>query len=93
MDARRRYEQDVLSTFARLAGRRAPGLADEDRDREVRAQHLFYDALGRFRAAVAEAHPLTDLRGDALTGLLDTLSDATPSRAAWDEAIMEAING
>jgi len=92
MDARRRYEQDVLSTFARLAGRRAPGMGDEDRDREFRAQQLFYDALGRFREAVSEAHPLTDLRADAFTDLLDTLTDATPDRAAWDEAIAETSN-
>ena len=92
MDARRRYEQDVLCAFARLAGRRRPGLADQDRDREFRAQQLFYDALGRFREAVIEAHPLTDLRSGALSDLLDTLSDATPDRAAWDEAIMETAH-
>jgi hypothetical protein len=84
------YEQDVLSTFARLAGR--PGIADETRDGEYRAQRIFYTALERFRADVANAAPFTDLRRDALGDLLDTLIDTTPDRRAWDEAIVEAIN-
>lgn len=86
------YEQDVLSTFARLAGRRAPSISDETRDSEYRAQQIFYAALDRFRADVANASPLTDLRRDALGDLLDTLTDTTPDRRAWDEAIMGAIN-
>lgn len=86
------YEQDVLSSFARLGGRRAPGIADETRDGEYRAQHIFYAALERFRADVADASPLTDLRRDALADLLDTLADTTPDRRAWDEAILEALS-
>ncbi len=88
--ARQAYEQDVLSTFARLAGRRAPGISDADRDDEYRAQQIFYTALDRFRAQVADASPLTDLRRDALSDLLANLDDTTPDRRAWDEAIMEA---
>lgn len=87
---RRDYEQDVLSTFARLAGRRAPGISDETLDGEYRAQRIFYAALDRFRADVANAAPFTDLRRDALGDLLDGLSDVTPDRRAWDEAIVEA---
>ena len=86
------YEQDVLSTFARLAGRRAPGICDETRDGEYRAQQIFYAALDRFRADVASASPLTELRRDALSDLLDSLTDTTPDRRAWDEAIQGALN-
>ena len=85
------YERDVLSTFARLAGRRAPGLSDEDRDREFQAQEIFYAALARFEGAVKEAHPLTALRTDALADLLAALSDTAPDRARWTHAIMEAL--
>lgn len=84
------YEQDVLSTFARLAGRRAPGISDETRDGEYRAQQIFYAALDRFRADVANAAPFTDLRRDALGDLLAGLDDTTPDRRAWDEAIIGA---
>lgn len=87
---RHEYEQDVLSSFARLAGR--PGIADETRDGEYRAQRIFYAALERFRADVADASPLTELRRDALGDLLDTLTDTTPDRRAWDEAIDGARN-
>ncbi len=90
MNARHAYEQDVLSTFAALAGRRAPGIADEDRDGEYRAQTIFYTALDRFRAQVANAAPLTDLRRDALADLIAALDDTTPDRHAWDEAIIGA---
>lgn len=84
------YEQDVLSTFARLAGRRAPGISDETLGGEYRAQRIFYAALERFRADVANAAPFTDLRRDALSDLLAGLEDTTPDRRAWDEAIMGA---
>jgi hypothetical protein len=84
------YEQDVLSTFARLAGRRAPGISDETRDGEYRAQQIFYAALDRFRADVTNAAPFTDLRRDALGDLLDSLTDTAPDRRAWDEAIIGA---
>src|SRR5664279_2434182 len=87
--ARRDYEHQVLSTFARLAGR--PGLSDADRDGEHRAQQIFYGALACFRAAVTDAAPLTDLRKDALADLLAGLDDTTPDRRAWDEAIAEAV--
>ena len=90
--ARRDYERQVLSTFARLAGRRAPGLSDADLGGEHRAQQIFYGALARFRAAVADAALLTDLRKDALADLLAGLDDTTPDRCAWDEAIAEAVN-
>ncbi|MEO8895041.1 MAG: hypothetical protein ABI450_04105 [Rhizomicrobium sp.] len=90
MNARHAYEQDVLSTFARLAGRRAPGISDETRDGEYRAQQIFYTALDRFRTQVADAAPLTDLRRDALADLIAALDDTTPNRRAWDEAIMGA---
>ena len=86
------YEQDVLSSFARLGGRRAPGIADETCDGEYRAQRSFYAALERFRADVADAAPFTELRRDALGDLLDGLADTTPDRRAWDEAIMGARN-
>ena len=86
------YERDVLSAFARLAGRRAPGLSDEDRTNEFQAQEIFYAALARFEGAVKEAHPLTALRTDALTDLLAGLADATPDRERWTHAIMEAIH-
>lgn len=86
------YEKEVLSSFARLAGRRLPGIADETRDGEYRAQRIFYAALERFRADVANASPLTELRRDALGDLLDTLTDTTPDRRAWDEAILEALS-
>jgi hypothetical protein len=89
--ARRDYERQVLSTFARLAGSRAPGLSDADRDGEHRAQQIFYGALARFRTAVTDAAPLTDLRKDALADLLAGLDDTTPDRRAWDEAIAEAV--
>ena len=89
---RRDYERDVLSTFARLAGRRAPGLADAELGAEHRAQRIFYAALARFRAQVQEAAPLTDLRQGALGDLLAGLDDSTPDRRAWDEAIAEARN-
>ncbi|MBS0281602.1 MAG: hypothetical protein JSR25_10610 [Proteobacteria bacterium] len=84
------YEQDVLSAFARLAGRRAPGISDETLGGEYRAQRIFYAALERFRADVANAAPFTDLRRDALSDLLAGLEDTTPDRRAWDEAIMGA---
>ena len=90
MTARREYEQGVLLSFARLGGR--PGISDETRDGEYRAQRIFYAALDRFRADVANAAPFTDLRRDALSDLLDGLTDTTPDRRAWDEAIMEALN-
>ncbi|MES2253720.1 MAG: hypothetical protein V4559_01620 [Pseudomonadota bacterium] len=90
MSPRHAYEQDVLSTFARLAGRRAPGIADETRDGEYRAQNIFYAALDRFRAQLAHATPLTDLRRDALGDLIAALDDTTPDRRAWDEAITGA---
>ena len=87
---RRDYEQDVLSSFARLAGHRAPGISDESLDGEYRAQRIFYAALDRFRTDVADAAPFTDLRRDALNDLLDGLADTTPDRRAWDEAIIGA---
>lgn len=90
MDRRQAYERNVLSSFARLADRRAPGLSDEDHDGEYRAQRIFYDALSRFRARIADAAPLTELRRDALDDLLAGLADTTPDRRAWDEAIAEA---
>jgi hypothetical protein len=89
---RAEYERDVLSSFARLAGRRTPGLSDDDRDREFQAQDIFYAALTRFEAAVKEAHPLTALRTNALTELLDAISDTAPDRARWTHAIMEACH-
>jgi hypothetical protein len=92
INSRRAYEAQVLSTFARLAGRRAPGLSDADRDGEHRAQQIFYGALARFRSAVQDAAPLSDLRKDALADLLAGLDDTTPDRRAWDEAIAEAVN-
>ncbi len=88
--ARRAYEQSILSGFARMAGRPAPGLSDEDRDGEQCAQRIFYTALARFRADVADASPRTDLRRDAMCDLLANLEDTTPDRKAWDEDIMEA---
>ncbi len=94
MDWRRAaYERDVLSSFARLRGRTPPGLSDQDRDREYRAQEIFYAALSRFESAVREAHPLSALRGGMLADLLAGLADATPDRAQWDHAIEEAIHG
>jgi len=91
MDGRRAaYEREVLSSFARLAGRHAPGFSDDDRDREYKAQAIFYAALTRFEGAVREAHPLTALRADALGDLLAALADATPDRARWTHAILEA---
>lgn len=87
------YERDVVSSFARLGSRRAPGLSDDDRDREYQAQQIFYAALTRFEGAVKEAHPLTALRADALSDVLAALSDTTPDRARWDHAITEAVNG
>ena len=93
MDGRRAdYEREVLSSFARLAGRRAPGLSDDDRDREYEAQAIFYAALSRFEGAVIEARPLTALRADALGDLLAALADAAPDRARWTHAIMEAVH-
>ena len=89
---RAEYERDVLSSFARLAGRRAPGLSDDDRDREFEAQEIFYAALARFEGAVKHAHPLTALRSDALGEVLAALSDAAPDRARWTHAIMEAVH-
>ena len=89
MDARYAYERELLSAFARLAAKRAPGLSD-GRDGEYRAQQIFYAALARFQGAVESAVPLTDLRKDALAELLGGLADTTPSRRAWDEAIAEA---
>jgi len=90
--SRAAYERDVLSSFARLGGKRAPGLSDEDRDREFEAQQIFYAALTRFEGAVKEAHPLTGLRADALSDLLAALSDAAPDRARWTHAITEAVH-
>jgi hypothetical protein len=90
--SRRDYEQDVLSAFARLAGRRAPGICDDALGHEHRAQRIFYDALARFRDEVRETGTLTDLRRDALADLLAGLDDTTPDRKAWDEAIAEARN-
>lgn len=90
MDRRQAYERDVLSSFARLAGRHAPGISDDEHDGEIRAQAIFYDALSLFRARVADAAPLTELRRDALDDLLAGLADTTPDRRAWDEAIAEA---
>ena len=89
---RAEYERDVLSSFARLAGRRDPGLSDDDRDREFEAQEIFYTALARFEDQVRQAHPLTALRADALSELLDALSDTAPNRARWTHAITEAIH-
>ena len=86
------YERELLSSFARLAGRRAPGLSDDDRDREYAAQEIFYTALTRFEGAVKEAHPLTQLRADALGDLLAALCDAAPDRARWTHAILEAVH-
>ena len=89
---RAEYERDVLSSFARLAGRRKPGLSDDDRDREFQAQEIFYAALARFEGAAKEVHALTALRTDALTELLDALCDTAPDRARWTHAIMEAVH-
>ena len=86
------YERELLSGFARLGGRRTPGLSDEDRDREFEAQEIFYAALARFEGAVKEAHPMTALRADALTDLLAALSDSAPDRARWTHAITEAVH-
>ena len=93
MEQRQAYERAVLSSFARLAGRRAPAIADEERDGEIRAQQIFYAALAPFRACVTEAAALTAARADALHDLLAGLADATPDRKAWDEAIAEAYRG
>ena len=92
MDHRQAYETEVLSTFARL-GSRTPGLSDEDRDNEYRAQRIFFTALTGFRREVENALSLTDLRKDALSDLLGTLTDATPDALAWNEAITEARRG
>ncbi len=90
MDAKRAYEREFLSGLARLAGRRQPGLSDEERDGEWRAQRIFYDALAPFRSRVQDAICLTGLRADLLQDLLAELDEATPDRRAWDEAILEA---
>ena len=89
MDHRQAYEVEVLSTFARL-GRAAPEISDADRDHEYRAQRMFFTALDAFKSDVQTAAALTELRKDALSDLLATLSDATPDATAWDEAIAEA---
>ena len=89
MDRRQAYEVEVLSTFARL-GRAAPEISDADRDHEVQAQRMFFSALDAFKSDVQTAASLTELRKDALSDLLATLSDATPDATAWDEAIAEA---
>ena len=89
MDRRQAYEVEVLSTFARL-GRAAPEISDADRDHEYRAQRMFFTALDAFKSDVQTAASLTELRKDALSDLLATLSDATPDATAWDEAIAEA---
>lgn len=91
------YEAAVISDLGSLFGpsphTAQPCMSDEDRDNEIRAQNIFYAALGRFRAEVVGAIPLTDLRRDALDDLLATLEDATPSRTAWDEAISDSRRG
>ena len=63
---------------------------DDDRDDEVQAQRMFFTALDAFKSEVRSAAALTELRKDALSDLLATLSDATPDATAWDEAIAEA---
>ena len=92
MDHRQAYETEVLSTFARL-GSRTPGLSDEDRDNEYRAQRIFFTALTGFRREVESALSLTGVRKDALNDLLDTLTDATPDACAWEEAIADQRRG
>jgi hypothetical protein len=89
VDRRQAYEVEVLSTFARL-GRAAPDISDDDRDDEVQAQRMFFTALDAFKSEVRSAAALTELRKDALSDLLATLSDTTPDATAWDEAIAEA---
>jgi hypothetical protein len=91
LDRRQAYEVEVLSTFARL-GRAAPGISDADRDHEYRAQRMFFSALDTFQSEVKTA-ALTELRRDALSELLATLSDATPDATAWDEAVVESRKG
>jgi hypothetical protein len=92
LDRRQAYEVEVLSTFARL-GRAAPGISDADRDHEYRAQRMFFSALDTFQSEVKTAAALTELRRDALSELLATLSDATPDATAWDEAVVESRKG
>jgi hypothetical protein len=57
--SRAAYERDVLSSFARLGGKRAPGLSDEDR--AVKEAHpltgLRADALSDLLAALSDAAP------------------------------------
>jgi hypothetical protein len=92
VDRRQAYEVEVLSTFARL-GRAAPELSDADRDHEYRAQRMFFTALDAFKSEVHTAAALSELRKDALSELLATLSDATPDATAWDEAIADKRRG
>ena len=91
MDRRQAYELEILSTFARLG--RAPELSDADRDGEYLAQKTFFAALAGFRGHVETAQSLTELRKDALTDLLATLSDTAPDMEAWTEAIANARRG
>ena len=65
MRARHDYEQEVLSTFARLAGRRAPAVGRRPRRRISRPADLLRRA-GPLPRAGAGRRPLTDLRRDAL---------------------------
>ena len=91
MDRRQAYELEILSTFSRLGA--TPELSDADRDDEFLAQKTFFAALADFRRDVESARSLTNLRKDALSELLATLSDAAPDATAWDEAISDRRRG
>lgn len=98
--SRQEYERELFSRVTELFVRpgmpqpkRAPGISDQALDDEYRAQQIFYAALARFRSEVQGAMPLTDLRRDALSDLLNGLDDLRPDRGAWDEAINAAKRG
>jgi len=95
-----KYNAQVIDMVADLFVRpgmpqpsREPGISDEARYSEYRAQEIFYDALARFRSEVRLAIPLTDLRCDILTELLNGMDDLRPDRGAWNEAINAAKRG
>lgn len=89
MTAQRAYEAEAIdritAPFRRLATgsqSRPSGISDSDCAEEYRAQEM----VAKARALLETALPLTDLRKDEITDLLDRCPDAD----AWDEAISDA---
>lgn len=62
-------------------------LSDQEWQRELKAQDIFFAGLVQFERAVREAAALSAMLEKDFTILLSALSDYAPTRPYWDERL------